>query len=89
VADRGFLAEGARRLGLWVAESDANFVWLRLNRADEDAAQREAAVVTGLRERGVLVRAGGSLGRAGCLRVTVGTDAENRRFLEALAATCG
>jgi histidinol-phosphate aminotransferase len=89
VAGRGFLAEGARRLGLWVAESDANFVWLRLNRADEDAAQREAAVVTGLRERGVLVRAGGSLGRAGCLRVTVGTDAENRRFLEALAATCG
>jgi len=34
----------------------------------------------------VLVRAGGSLGRAGALRVTVGSEAENARFLEALAA---
>ena len=38
----------------------------------------------GLAERGVLVRAGGALGRAGALRVTVGTQAENERFLEAL-----
>jgi histidinol-phosphate aminotransferase len=40
----------------------------------------------GLAERGILVRAGGALGRAGALRVTVGTQAENERFLEALAA---
>ena len=32
------------------------------------------------------MRAGGSLGRAGALRVTVGTEAENERFLEALGA---
>ena len=44
----------------------------------------EADVVAGLRERGVLVRAGTSLGRAGALRVTVGTPAENERFLAAL-----
>jgi histidinol-phosphate aminotransferase len=92
VAARTELTRGARQLGLWVAESDANFVWIRLADADADAgaederaAEREAAVVAGLRERGVLVRAGASLGRAGALRVTGGTEAENQRFLRALA----
>jgi histidinol-phosphate aminotransferase len=32
----------------------------------------------------VLVRAGTALGGAGAMRVTVGTEAENRRFLEAM-----
>jgi histidinol-phosphate aminotransferase len=86
VAARTALTGGARQLGLWVADSDANFVWIRLIDADhEDASEHEAAVVAGLRERGVLVRAGASLGRAGCMRVTVGNDAENQRFLQALA----
>ncbi|MGI8903866.1 MAG: pyridoxal phosphate-dependent aminotransferase [Solirubrobacteraceae bacterium] len=49
-----------------------------------ELAAGEAAIVTGLRERGVLVRAGASLGRAGGLRVTVGADAENARFVAAL-----
>jgi len=80
VAARLGLEEGVRALGLWVAESDANFVWLRL---PEDAV--EADVVGGLRERGVLVRAGTSLGREGALRVTVGTEADNARFVRALA----
>jgi histidinol-phosphate aminotransferase len=79
LAARLDLEEGVRGLGLWVAESDANFIWLRLPDAVE-----EADVVSGLRERGVLVRAGASLGREGALRVTVGTDAENGRFVEAL-----
>jgi histidinol-phosphate aminotransferase len=79
VGERLALSDGLRRLGLWVAESDANFVWLRL---PEDMA--EADVIAGLRERGVLVRAGKSLGREGALRVTVGTDSENGRFLAAL-----
>jgi histidinol-phosphate aminotransferase len=80
LALRMTLEEGVRRLGLWVAESDANFIWLRL---PEDAV--EADVVKGLAARGVLVRAGGSLGREGALRVTVGTEPENERFLAALA----
>ncbi len=78
------LEEGLRRLGLWVAQSDANFVWLRLPDADQPD-RVEADVVGGLRERGVLVRAGGSLGRPGALRVTVGTDEENERFVAALS----
>jgi histidinol-phosphate aminotransferase len=79
IAARGSMAESVERLGLWVADSDANFIWLRLPEEVD-----EGAVESGLRERGVLVRAGVSLGRAGALRVTVGTDAENERFVAAL-----
>jgi histidinol-phosphate aminotransferase len=79
LAARLDLEEGARGLGLWVAESDANFIWLHL----PDGVS-EADVVSGLRERGVLVRAGASLGREGALRVTVGTAAENEKFVGAL-----
>jgi histidinol-phosphate aminotransferase len=84
LAARLELEEGVRGLGLWVAESDANFIWLRL---PEETA--EADVVSGLRERGVLVRAGKSLGREGALRVTVGTPEENARFVAALAELLG
>ncbi len=80
VAARIELSEGLRELGLWVAESDANFVWTHL---PEDAV--ESGVVSGLAERGVLVRAGASLGRENSLRVTVGSDADNARFLSAIA----
>jgi len=69
-----------RNLGLWVAESDANFVWLHLPDGVE-----EADVVKGLAEGGVLVRAGASLGRPGALRITVGSEAENDRFVAALS----
>ena len=80
VAARVAMTDGLRDLGLWVAESDANFIWTHLAPdADEDA------VIAGLRERGVLVRAGRALGRDGSLRVTIGTDAENRRFLAAMS----
>ncbi|MGZ4307628.1 MAG: histidinol-phosphate transaminase [Solirubrobacteraceae bacterium] len=79
LAARLDLEEGVRGLGVWVAESDANFIWLHLPEESD-----EAAVVSGLRERGVLVRAGASLGRADALRVTVGTAAENERFVGAL-----
>jgi histidinol-phosphate aminotransferase len=79
IAARLGLEEGLGDMGLWVARSDANFVWVRV--PDE---LDEGDVVTGLRQQGVLVRAGASLGRTGALRVTVGTDSENERCLEAL-----
>jgi histidinol-phosphate aminotransferase len=79
VAARTALTDGLRSAGCWVAESDANFVWTHL-----PDPELEPGVAAGLRERGVLVRAGTALGRAGALRVTVGTDAENRRFLGAI-----
>jgi histidinol-phosphate aminotransferase len=81
LAERIGLEDGLRALGLEPAESQANFVWFDLG--DEPD---EPEIMQGLAQRGVLVRAGGSLGREGALRVTVGTQAENERFLEALAA---
>jgi histidinol-phosphate aminotransferase len=80
IASRLAMEDAVRALGLWVAQSDANFIWLHLPETVE-----EADVVAGLRDRGVLVRAGAALGREGSLRVTVGTDAENDRFADALA----
>jgi len=81
LAERIGLEDGLRELGLAPAQSQANFVWFDLGDGRE-----EAEVMQGLAQRGVLVRAGGSLGREGALRVTVGTQAENERFLEALGA---
>ncbi|MGI8921172.1 MAG: histidinol-phosphate transaminase [Solirubrobacteraceae bacterium] len=80
LARRIGLQEGLAALGLKHAESQANFVWVTLPEWCE-----EDAIVAGLSARGVLVRAGGALGRERALRVTVGTERENRLFLEALA----
>jgi histidinol-phosphate aminotransferase len=81
LAERMTLEDGLRGLGLQPAESQANFVWFDLG---EERSEPE--VMRGLAQRGILVRAGTSLGREGALRVTVGTQAENERFIEALAA---
>ena len=64
--------------GLATTESQANFSWVALGDRDEDA------IVQGLGERGVIVRAGRALGEEGRLRVTYGTRTENDRFLAAL-----
>jgi histidinol-phosphate aminotransferase len=85
LAERIGLEDGLRGLGLTPAESQANFVWFDLPEAD-DPAETERELLKGLARRAILVRSGDSLGRAGALRVTVGTEAENERFLEALAA---
>jgi histidinol-phosphate aminotransferase len=86
LAERMGLEDGLRGLGLAPADSQANFVWFDLPDADADA---EAVVVRGLAERGVLVRSGSALGREGALRVTVGTEEENERFVEALGSLIG
>jgi histidinol-phosphate aminotransferase len=81
LAERIGLEDGLKELGIEPAASQANFVWFDLGEGRD-----EPDVVRGLAQRGVLVRAGASLGREGALRVSVGTQAENERFLEALAA---
>jgi histidinol-phosphate aminotransferase len=81
LAERMALEEALRGLGLEPADSQANFVWF-----DLPDVEAEPDVVRGLAQRGVLVRAGGALGRPGALRVTVGTQAENERFVETLGA---
>jgi histidinol-phosphate aminotransferase len=79
LAGRDQVEAGLRELGVEFAASQANFAWL-----DLPAGADEAEVVAGLRQRGVLVRQGAALGRAGALRVTYGTPEENARFLTAL-----
>jgi len=80
VAERTSVDERLRALGLDPAESQANFCWFHLGEGCD-----EQAVIQGLADRGILVRAGTALGGEGALRVTYGTPAENERFLQALA----
>jgi histidinol-phosphate aminotransferase len=85
VAERISVDERLRALGLAPADSQANFCWFRLGETDRRSASDEAEVMSGLQERGVLVRGGTALGGPGAIRVTYGTSEENARFLEALA----
>ncbi|MDQ3935461.1 MAG: histidinol-phosphate transaminase [Actinomycetota bacterium] len=64
--------------GLWTSDSQANFSWFSLGDRDE------AAVLSELAARGVIVRGGAALGDEGHVRVTYGTRPENDRFLAAL-----
>jgi histidinol-phosphate aminotransferase len=78
---------GLNELGIEPAESQANFCWFDLPVEDgEEPAAKEAKVVRGLADRGILVRAGAALGKPGALRVTYGTPRDNARFLAALGA---
>ena len=90
LAERLSLEDGLRPLGIEPAQSHANFLWFDLPGRDPDDEQRSAEVerevVRALADRAILVRSGTALGRVGALRVTVGTEADNTRFLEALGA---
>ena len=79
LAERTSLEDALRDLGLTPAESHANFVWFDLPEGID-----EPGLVATLAQRGVLVRSGTALGRAGALRVTVGREAENERFVSEL-----
>ena len=79
IVERMFVEEQLSGLGLEVAASQANFVWVGLGDRDEDE------VVGALTKAGVAVRPGAALGAPGNLRVTYGTRAENERFIGAMA----
>jgi histidinol-phosphate aminotransferase len=70
------LLAGFRRLGLKWIPSHANFVSFRIGDG--------AAAFGKLLKLGVIVRPVGSYGMPEYLRVTIGTEAENLRFLAAL-----
>jgi len=80
VAERERVTEALRRLPVEVWPSGANFVLFRPSNGEG------RAVWTGLLQRSVLVRDCSEWPRlGGCLRVTVGTPAEDDAFLAALA----
>ncbi|HEY2404688.1 MAG TPA: histidinol-phosphate transaminase [Polyangiaceae bacterium] len=74
-SERARVSRALGDLGLSVAESQANFVLVDVRRPGRDVYQR-------LLERGVIVRPFASLPTS--LRVTLGTAAENDRFLGSL-----
>ncbi len=75
------LVAGFERLGASYIPSYGNFITFHAG---------DAARVNGkLLEQGVIVRPIGNYGMPRHLRVTVGTEAENQRFLEALANALG
>ena len=75
--EREWLTARLRERGLRVLPSQTNFVLIDFGR---DAAPIEHALF----ERGVIARPMGGYGLADCLRISVGTRAENERLLEAL-----
>jgi histidinol-phosphate aminotransferase len=83
-AERGRLAAALAEIsGVLAFPSAANFILFRVVRPDH--------VFAGLRERGILIK---NVSRMhprleGCLRVTVGTAAENQTFIKALRAVIG
>lgn len=79
-SERGRLAAAlAAQPGVAVFDSAANFLLFRIAQPD--------AVFAGLKERGILIKNVSRMHRLldGCLRVTVGTPAENDAFLKALS----
>ncbi len=78
LAERTSLVVELEALGLPVAESHANFVWFDVGetRAARSSRRSPSAACS--------CAPAGALGRAGALRVTVGTQAENERLVEAL-----
>lgn len=74
---KALLQQELPRLGVRVWPSQANFLWM-------DVGCDGRTVFQQLLRRGVIVRTGDIFGHPTFLRVTVGTEAENRRFLAAL-----
>jgi histidinol-phosphate aminotransferase len=79
-ADRKTLAQEITALGLTVVPSDANF--LLFGGFAKPAAQLWQEML----ERGVLIR---DVGLLGYLRVTIGNEAENKKFIDSLSACLG
>jgi histidinol-phosphate aminotransferase len=77
---RPWLEAEARKLGLEVTPSVGNFVLIRF--AKDEVAKADAA----LKAKGVVGRRVAAYGLPDCLRITVGTEAENRAVVDALRA---
>ncbi len=75
------ITERLQQMGLDVVPSQANFVMLPLESADE-----ARWLVEELLCRGVIVRPLGAFGLPHCVRISTGTDEDNRMFLDAMEA---
>jgi histidinol-phosphate aminotransferase len=80
IAERDRMTRELERLGFGVTPSQTNFLWVETKRPGTE-------VFDGLRANSILVRNFGQFGGrlAHRVRVTVGTQTENDRFLETIA----
>jgi histidinol-phosphate aminotransferase len=76
-AGRRFLYDGFERLGLFYVESHTNFILVRIGPRAREVARR-------LMRRGVIVRPCTGYTLPEFLRITVGSQAQNERLIEAL-----
>ncbi len=79
---RQALAAALRERGFKVSPSQTNFLLVEFG---EHSGRIEAALIA----RGVVLRPMGGYGLGECLRITVGTEAENNRLLEVLDEVVG
>jgi histidinol-phosphate aminotransferase len=78
VAQREHMAAQLRALGVSVAPSAANFLFLDLHRPNGPVAEA-------LLSRGIIIKPWKEAGYESFIRVSVGTAADNQRFIAALA----
>lgn len=81
VEGRRYLARELSELGLACVPSEANFVLVDVGDGDR--------VTKGMLARGIIVRPMRGYGMASKIRISVGTDEQNRRCVRALAAVLG
>lgn len=74
------------KLGLPVTPSVANFILIHFS---NDAGRTAKDADAFLKSKGIILRMVGSYGLGHCLRMTVGTEDENRRVVSALAEFVG
>jgi len=83
IRERSRLLDSLRELPVDVADSQANFLWMRAHgMSGSELANR-------LRERGVLVAPGAPLGEEDHIRATVRDEPSSRRMLKALGQVLG
>ena len=80
IAERSRVTAGLRAAGYQLPDSEANFVWLAEGPAEHGGIDA-VAFGAGCEERGLIVRAFAGSG----VRITIGTAAENDKFLAAAA----
>ncbi len=76
---RKFIASAIARLGFEAISSEANFVMVPL-----ESASVAAWMTEGLLKRGIIVRPLGAFGLPHCLRISTGTDEDNRLLVDSL-----
>jgi histidinol-phosphate aminotransferase len=74
------LTEGLGEIGLKVIPSEANFVMVVLQDADQ-----AARLTADLLKQGIIIRPLASFGLPNCVRISTGTDEDNQLCLEAIA----